>query len=392
MIVSREMEKDMVIGALQFPVVAVLGPRQSGKTTLAQTVFSKHAYVSLESLDTRLDARQDPRSFLKNMPNEHGLIIDEFQHVPELLSYIQTMVDQEKKKGFFILTGSQNFLMNESITQSLAGRVAIYTLLPLSIQELTHNNLCPATVETILYKGCYPAIFAENTDPERLYRDYIQTYVERDVRDLTNIGDLTTFQMFLTLCAARVGQILNLTEIGNECGVSDATVNRWLSILEASYIIFLLRPYYNNFGKRLIKTPKLYFYDTGLVCNLLRIKQDEIATHVYKGHLFESLIISEIYKWYYNNGKRPNVYFWRDKSGHEVDCLVDEGLRLIPVEIKASRTFNARFFENVHFWNEVANKKKENGFVVYGGAINEGVSHSSMLSWQNMNPLFDAIK
>lgn len=308
MLLRRDLKSAIIESAQYFPVVAILGPRQSGKTTLAQMIFERYTYVTLEDLDMRVAAVQDPRTFLIANRREYGVIIDEFQYVPELLSYIQTMVDREKKQGYFILIGSQNFLMNEKITQSLAGRVAIHTLLPLSIHELSENKILPEEMEPMLYKGSYPAIYAKNTPPALLYSNYFQTYIERDVRQLTQVGDLMAFQTFVMLCAARIGQLLNLTSLANECNISDHTAKRWISILQASYIVFLLPPYHNNFGKRLVKSPKIFFYDTGLVCNLLKIKEEELALYPHKGNIFESLIISEILKWHYNNGHIPNIY------------------------------------------------------------------------------------
>lgn len=389
-------EVDILEGAKSFPVVAILGPRQSGKTTLAQSIFKNHVYISLEDFDLREAAQRDPRTFLMANRNEYGVIIDEFQYVPSLLSYIQTTVDREQKQGFFILTGSQNFLMNEAITQSLAGRVSLHTLLPLSVTELEQSKLLPAEIEPMLFKGSYPAIYAKNVEPERLYNGYMQTYIERDVRQLSAIGDLTTFRTFITLCAARVGQILNVTALGNDCGVSDHTVKRWLSILEASYIIFRLYPYHANLGKRLVKAPKLYFYDVGLVCYLLRIKEGELATHAQRGGIFESFVISEIMKSYYNRGKRPDIYYWRDKTGHEVDCILDEGSRLIPIEIKSGRTFNTRFVEGLQFWNElfaercegIAIKRSLGGYVVFAGSVQFGTASPQLVSWQSIDKIF----
>jgi len=390
MIIKRDAIEDIKNGAKHFPIVAILGPRQSGKTTLAQIIFKNHNYVSLEDLDLRSSAVNDPRTFLMSNVNEHGIILDEFQFVPELLSYIKTIVDREQKNGFFILTGSQNFLMNQAITQSLAGRVSIHTLLPLSIDELEKNNLLPQEIETMLYKGCYPAIYSKNIEPDLLYKNYLKTYIERDVRQLTNIGDLVLFQTFITLCAARIGQLLNITSLSNECGVSDNTIKRWLTILEASYVVFRLYPYHTSFGKRLVKTPKLYFYDTGIACNLLKIKEDELALHPNKGNLFESFIISDFLKWHYNHGQTPNIYFWRDKTGHEIDCIIVDGQKLTPIEIKASRTSNPRFFEGINYWKDsVVKKEFKNGFVIYGASAKQPKAHTNILSWQAINKIFN---
>lgn len=392
MILKREITLSVLEGAQFFPVVAILGPRQSGKTTLARELFKQHMYVTLEDLDLRRVAQTDPRTFLIANMNDHGLIIDEFQYAPDLLSYIQTFVDQHQKPGQFILTGSQNFLMNKAITQSLAGRVSIHTLLPLSITELKNNDKLPAQVEEVLYKGCYPAIYAKQMPPELLYKNYLQTYIERDVRELSQVGDLLKFQTFISLCAGRIGQVVNATSLGNDCGISDTTVHRWLSILQASYIILLVRPYHTNFGKRLIKSPKLYFYDPGLACHLLRIKENDLALHPLRGNIFESFILSECFKWSYNYGKIPDIYFWRDKTGHEVDCIIEKGIQLIPIEIKASRTANDRFFEGIDYWNKLADKPLDNGFVIYAGSTHQGRIRTTMISWQDMEPLWKTLR
>jgi predicted AAA+ superfamily ATPase len=380
--IKRALKPVVREGAQQFPVVAILGPRQSGKTTLAKMAFAQHAYVTLEDLDLRTAAKKDPRTFIIANKNKHGLIIDEFQYVPELLSYIKTMVDEDQTPGTFILTGSQNFLMNQAISQSLAGRISIHTLLPLSIAELKEDALLPTEIEPMLYQGCYPATYAKNVTPKNLYRNYLTTYIERDVHQLTHVGDLTTFQTFITLCAARVGQLLNITSLGNECGISDNTAKRWLSILEASYIIFLLRPYHANFGKRLVKTPKLYFYDAGLACFLLKIKQEELGLHPNRGNLFESFIISDLFKAYYNRSELPRLYFWRDKSEHEVDCIIDEGRKIFALEIKAGRTTSPRFFEGLEQWHQLAPKKTTASYVIFAGSSRQTRSTTQLVSWQ----------
>lgn len=392
MILQRDIAQDVLKGARYFPVVALLGPRQSGKTTLAQNLFKHHRYVSLEDPDIRAAVEADPRTFLLTHAYEHGIIIDEFQRVPVLLSYIQTIVDKEQKPGFFILTGSQNFLANQAITQSLAGRISIHTLLPLSIHELQANALLPNQVEQILYNGCYPAHYAKNIPPELLYRNYFQTYIERDVRQLAHVGDLSTFQTFIGLCASRIGQLLNLTALGNECGISNTTAKRWLSILEASYIVFTLQPYpstprlrrtgHTNFGKRLVKTPKIYFYDPGLACFLLNIKLEDLALSPYRGGLFESFILADIFKWQYNYGKFAQVYFWRDKVGHEVDCLVQQGSHLLALEVKASRTISSRFFENLNYWNMLSEQNKKNSYIIFAGPSDQVTGYDRVKSWQ----------
>ncbi len=386
--IRRHLSDNVLMGARYFPVIGILGPRQSGKTTLAKELFKKHTYLSLEDLELRAAAKHDPRTFLIANRNDYGIIIDEFQYVPELLSYIQTMVDQDQRPGYFVLTGSQNFLMNESITQSLAGRISLHTLLPLSIGELNESNHLPAEIEPMLYQGCYPAVYSKNVPPDMLYKNYLQTYIERDVRLLTNIGDLTTFQTFITLCAARVGQLVNFTALSNEANVSDATAKRWLSILETSYIIFRLQPYHENLGKRVAKSAKLYFYDTGLLCWLLQLRQDDLANHPNRGNIFESFIIADILKHYYNKGDRPRVYFWRDKTEREVDCIIEERQKLLPVEIKAGRTFNQRFFDGLEYWKALAHKRSLEGCVVFAGSEQQPRVHPALISWQLIDEVF----
>ena len=389
MYIKRDMEKDLKEGAKYFPVVAILGPRQSGKTTLAKQVFQKHIYVSLEDVDIRETIKNDPRSFLKLNKNKHGIIIDEFQHVPELLSYIQTIVDDEKIQGYFILTGSQNFLMNQAISQTLAGRISIHTLLPLSIDELKKTNLSLDKIEDFLYKGFYPATYDKNIPHTRSYSQYLKTYVERDVRQLSQVGDLNTFQTFLTLCAQRVGQLINFSELSRDCRISDQTVRRWLSILQASYVVYLLQPYSTNIGKRFVKSPKLYFYDTGLVSFLLKIKPDEFLHHPMRGNIFESFVILEIMKHFYNNGQDPTIYFWRDKYNNEVDCIIQYGTKITAIEIKAKRTINSQIFDGLKFWNKL-NPNTQNSYVIYAGNKDEIISiNKNLISWQEIDKIMN---
>ncbi|MFH1832168.1 MAG: ATP-binding protein [bacterium] len=390
MYIKRFLERDIAEGSLYFPAVAILGPRQSGKTTLARHMFDKHAYISLEDTDVRKAALGDPRSFLELYRNEFGLIIDEFQYVPDLLSYIQTIVDSEKKQGYFILTGSQNFLMNQAISQSLVGRVSLHTLLPLSVDELEVEGLLTDEVEYFMHRGFYPATFVSKTPHKRLYAQYVRTYLERDVRQLSNVGDLATFQVFLVLCAERVGQLVNFSELGRECRVSDNTIKRWISILEASYIVFLLRPYEKSFGKRFVKSPKLYFYDTGLICYLLKITKAELFTHQKRGNIFESLIISEIVKHFYNKGEEPTIYFWQDKDKHEVDCIIQYGTRVIAIEMKAGRTANSSFFSGLTYWKDevrTANIDNRENYVVYAGPKNRITGYKDLISWQSVKQI-----
>lgn len=392
MYIKRFLERDITQGMRYFPVVAILGPRQSGKTTLAKKMFEKHAYVTLEDTDVRTAALNDPRSFLTLHHNEHGLIIDEFQRAPELLSYIQGIVDTEQKQGYFILTGSQNFLMSQAMSQqSLAGRVSLHTLLPLSADELAANGIAPEQVEDILYQGLYPAIYAKQTPPARLYQQYVRTYLERDIRELTQVGDLATFQTFLVLCAERVGQLINYTELGKECRISDQTARRWLAILESSYIIFRLQPYEKTLSKQYIKTPKLFFYDPGLVCYLLRLKKTELATHSKRGHIFETFIISEILKHFYNSGHMPTIFFWQDKFKHEIDCIIKYGTRLIALEVKSGRTPTPRYFDNLLYWKEHLGPQEAEPecYVVYADNKERITGYKNLLSWQSIGTIMN---
>lgn len=374
----------------RFPVVALLGPRQSGKTTLAKMTFKNHKYLSFEDPDTRNLAHDDPRAFLSIHENKFGIIIDEFQYVPEILSYIQLEVDEKKRPGYFILTGSQNFLMNQAITQSLAGRVGILTLLPLSVHECEKNKLLPKQdVDSVIFNGGYPRIYAEGLQPIELYPSYIQSYMERDVRLLTNVGDLRSFQRFMQLCAGRVGQLLNLSELASVCGISVSTAQRWISILEASYILFLLQPYFKNFNKRLTKSPKLYFYDTGLACSLLNIQSSELlALHPLRGSIFENFVIADLCKQYFNSGRRPPVYFWRDLNGRlEVDCIIEESAKLFAIEIKSGQTVASDYFSNLKQWNELAQTSANANYVVYGGLLKQSRSAGNLIGWKSMGNL-----
>lgn len=389
---KRDLLKRLHYFATKLPVVAVLGPRQSGKTTLSKIAFPKHKYISFEDIDQRIFAASDPRRFLRENKNEHGLILDEIQHVPDLLSYIQTYVDQEMQNGYFILTGSQNFLVMQAVSQSLAGRVAVLTLLPLSINELKENNLLADISSKAIYYGGYPRIFEQNLLPSEWYPQYILNYIERDVRQIANVVDISAFQRFVKLCAGRIGQLLNVFSLASDCGISPNTAKAWLSILEASYIIFLLQPHFKNFSKRLTKSPKLYFYDTGIACNLLEIKSEEaLSTHYLRGGLFESMVISDLLKNYYNRGERPSLYFWRDSHGHEIDCIIDMGTKLIPIEIKAGETIDLSYFKGLDYWNDLAQVSPENGYVIYGGKENQRRSKGNIVSWVNIQSIIDKL-
>lgn len=370
---------------VKFPVVAILGPRQSGKTTLSQNYFKKHTFLSFEEPSIRNYAMTDPKGFLKEYENKFGIILDEFQYVPEILSYIQLESDAKDRRGYFVITGSQNFLMNQAITQSLAGRVGILTLLPLSLHELEKNKIIKKNELKQILLGSYPRIYAKKIEPQDLYPSYVQTYVERDVRQLINVGDLNVFIKFLSLCAGRTGQLLNLSEIAGISGITAPTAQKWLSILEANYIVFLLQPHFQNFNKRLIKTAKLYFYDTGLACNLLKINNiKELEASPFRGALFETFILSDLKKQFFNRGRTPPLYFWRDANGRiEVDCVIERANQLIPIEIKASHTMSLHFFDALQQWNDISQTNPKDNYVVYAGKDYQTRKLGHMVGWQS---------
>jgi len=382
MAIQRTLAEKVAANAAKFRVIAIVGPRQSGKTTLARQVFPDHTYLSFEDLDTRNQFIADPRGFVEK-DYGNGVIFDEFQHVPELLSYMQGVVDRERRPGYFVLTGSHNFLMQQAITQSLAGRVAIHTLLPLSCGEMEQAGKGAQGLSEAVIRGGYPEVVEHALDPTTFAMNYIDTYVSRDVKQLVNIKDAALFQRFIRMCAARTGQLLNITALADDCGIATKTVEAWLSILEASYVLFRLQPYFKNFNKQLTKAPKLYFYDTSLACFLLRINSVEaLDISPAKGGLVESFIISDMYKHFYNQGAAPSLYFWRDSRGHEVDCLLDRGDTLVPVEIKSSQTFNQRFFEGLVYWCELAGMDPAEGWVVYAGNEEFAMKDGHLISWR----------
>lgn len=385
---------EKLLSYTKFPVIAVLGPRQSGKTTLVKEAFPRYKYLSMDNESTLAFALEDPERFLQTYEHEVGIILDEFQYAPKITSYIKRLVDEKKRPGYFVLTGSQNFLANNLITESLAGRVGILNLLPLSISELKTADLLSERADTLMVQGGYPRLYAEHFSPEELYNSYIRSYLEKDVRQLINVTNLSTFQRFLQLCAGNVGQLLNINALATECGVSFATIRNWLSILEASYIIFFLPPYFNNFKKRLIKSPKLYFFDTGIACTLLRISSpDVLALSPFRGALFENMIIADLYKQYCNRGSIPPLYFWRDHSGaHEIDCILDEGIIQVPIEIKSGQTINPLFFKGLEYWQTLTESPENNGYLIYGGSEPQLRSKGHVLGWQDAGFLVDRVK
>jgi predicted AAA+ superfamily ATPase len=370
--------------ATKMPVVSITGPRQSGKTTLAKMCFPHYSYVSLENPETFEEAQTDPKLFLTRFKS--GLIIDEIQLQPQLFSYIQTISDERNRTGEYILTGSQNFLLSAKISQSLAGRVFITHLLPFSISELKHTDYEQNNYEQYIFKGFYPRLYDKNIEPKFFYPSYIQTYIERDVRQIVNVSNLFLFQKFMRLAAGRIGQILNYSNIANELGVDLKTIKSWFSILETSFIVFFMQPHFQNFSKRLIKTPKLYFYDTGLACNLLGIKNlDEIETHWARGALFENMMIADLMKNYFNRSETPPLYYWRDNTGNEIDCLIDSGSLIKSVEIKSSTTISSNFFKGLNFYKNL--NENSNSYLLYGGNENYTRKEAEIVGWNNTETL-----
>ena len=366
------------------PVISITGPRQSGKTTVAKMSFPGYDYVNLENPDTLEDAKSDPRLFLSR--HTQGLIIDEIQVFSELFSYIQTISDENNRPGEFILTGSQNFLLSSKISQSLAGRVFVTHLLPFSFSEIQSAGYKSDNWLEYIFKGCYPRIYDKDIDPTMFYPSYIQTYAERDIRQIVNVSNLFLFQKFMRLAAGRVGQLINYSSISADLGIDLKTVKSWFSILETSFIVFFLQPHFQNFSKRLLKTPKLYFYDTGLVCSLLGIKKyEDVDLHWAKGSLFENMIIADLMKNYYNRGETPPLYFWRDNTGNEIDCLIDEMSLIKSIEIKSSSTINAGFFKGLNFYSRL----NENGcpYLIYGGNQNTQRKEAQIVAWNNTKQL-----
>ena len=375
---NRNLTEKLRYVATKFPVVTLTGPRQSGKTTLVQNIFPDKKYVTLEDYDNRTFATEDPRGFLNFYRG--GVIIDEAQYVPALFSYIQTHVDKSKIMGEFILTGSQHFLLTERITQSLAGRAAILELLPCTLDELSLSN---ESIYDVLWKGFYPGIHSQEIDPNIFYKSYLNTYVERDLRSLSSLHDLSKFRTFLQLAAGRVGQLVNMTLLGNDCGIDQKTVKAWFALLETSYIAFFLKPHHQNFNKRLSKQPKLYFYDTGLVSYLLSIERPtDIRRHFARGALFENYVAIELLKKRFNEGKESDIYFWRDSHGSEVDFIKDLGSELIPIEVKSSETLDISLFKGLKYWQRLSGVNK--GYLIYGGSEMQERSNFTVLPWYDV--------
>ncbi len=384
-VIVRQIARELAATANEFPVVTIIGPRQAGKTTLARMQFPNHAYANLEAPDIRRLAISDPHAFFSQFPPP--VIIDEIQRVPELLSTIQVLADSSHQRGQYILTGSHQLRLQEAVDQSLAGRTALLRLLPLSISELKATGITH-TRDEFIYQGFMPRLYNEKINPTRLYRNYCQTYIERDIRQMINLRSLTDFENFTRLLAGRVGQILNLSSLSNDVGVSSTTLKEWLSVLEASHTIFRLNPYFENFGKRIIKSPKIYFTDIGLASYLLGIESPALATRdPLIGNLFENMVVIEALKARLNVGKEPELYFYRDNKGNEVDLLFRQNRQLIPIEIKSAMTFNPEFAKSIAQFQKIASSAQK-GHIIYAGNLTPELTHASVLHFTDVDHIF----
>jgi predicted AAA+ superfamily ATPase len=382
-IIRRHIEKAFQDLLPKYPILAVTGPRQSGKTTLLKYLLPDFRYVSLEDTDERAFAVTDPIGFLKKYDSK--VIFDEVQQAPGLFSYLQTIVDKSGEMGQFVLSGSQNFQLLERITQSLAGRVAIFKLLPFDSGELKGEGRLPSEWKSAVIKGFYPAVYDRDLNPSVFYSNYLQTYIDRDVTTLTNVQDLRRFRSFIGLCAGRCGQLLNLSNLANECGISQPTAKSWLSILESSYVVFLLPPYFENFSKRIVKTPKLYFYDTGLASFLLGLRQaEDLDDPALAGSLFENLVIADILKKNHHQYRLQEYWFWRDSAGHEVDLLTRKGGGFEVFEVKSTQTILPKLIEGMEYLTQISKGKVKSRTLVYGGSDSHDRTDFRVRAWHDL--------
>jgi predicted AAA+ superfamily ATPase len=383
MFIPRSLSTRLLDLKEKFRVISLTGPRQSGKTTLLRNLFPEYRYVSLENPDYQDFVLRDPRHFL-NVYDRY-VIFDEAQRVPHLFNYLQGKVDEDNIPGQFILSGSQNYLLMQSITQSLAGRVALFYLYPLTFSELEGIDSMPKELNQALFNGYYPALYEQSLTPADFYPSYVETYLERDVRSLTAVHDLVQFRNFVRLCAGRIGQPLNYQSLASDVGVSPVTIKSWIGILETSHLVFVLPPYFHNFNKRITKSPKLYFYDTGLAAWLLgAYNETDLSTHFARGALFENLIVAEMVKQEYHAGRRPQLYFWKDSNQREIDVLAEQAGKLTIVEIKSGMTINPHFFDNLLAFQKTAGDAVHHSWLIYGGDDNQQRSQATVRSWRRL--------
>lgn len=385
--IPRALTAKLLSLAKLFPAITLTGPRQSGKSTLVRETFPDYRYVSLENEDTRAIALDDPRAFLSRYDNR--VILDEVQRAPSLFSYLQGVIDQRNEPGQYILSGSQNFLLMRRMSQSLAGRVAVLHLLPLSYAEITAAGRIPNTIDDFLFNGCYPRPVTMGIDPADFFPSYVKTYIDRDIRTELGVRKIPEFNTFLTLCATRVGEVLNITSLANDCDISIDTARDWLSILETSFIVFRLHPYHRNYGKRLIKAPKLYFYDTGLAASLLGMdSSDQLLTSQYRGNLYENAIAVEIIKQYQAIGREPKLFYWRDSNQKEIDFIIEKGGRPeYAIEVKSSTTYKPKAFENLEDLAPEMGLDPDHRYVIYGGEETFGTRHGQVIGINGINRL-----
>jgi predicted AAA+ superfamily ATPase len=381
--IKRIITRELVESAKEYPIVTIFGPRQSGKTTLAQMTFPKKAYYSLEDPDIRLQIKADPRGFLNNNPN--GCILDEIQRFPQLLSYIQTIVDKKSKTGMYILTGSHQPQLHEAVSQSLAGRTAILSLLPFSYKEVKRYHRGQNAFE-LIFEGFFPRLHEKQLDVNRFFNSYLQTYVERDIRAILNLKDIDRFEKFLVLLAGRIGSIVNYASLSNDVGVSATTIKSWIGVLKSSFILFELPPFFENIRKRIVKSPKIYFTDTGLASFLLGIKsKEQVERDPLRGALYENMIIIELLKTFYNDGQKPNLFFYRDSHGNEVDCIIRHNRKLIPIEIKSGSTFTKDFLKGIKLFQKVAGEKIYSPTILYNGETTFTINGVNVLNLLKKN-------
>jgi predicted AAA+ superfamily ATPase len=388
-LLHRDIEMTVLSLAAHYPVVTITGPRQSGKTILVKKLFAEKQYINLENPDQREFAKQDPRAFLNRLPE--GAILDEIQRTPDLLSYLQEIVDSRHKNGLYILTGSNQFSLLNNITQSLAGRTALIKLLPFSVHEINKQTKS-FQADDFLYHGFYPGIYHDKRNPTIAYKSYYETYLERDLRQLIHIKDMDLFQRFVRLCAGRIGQLFNASHLSNEVGVSVPTIKSWLSIMQASYIVMLMPPYYDNINKRLTKSPKLYFYDVGLATYLLGIENpQQISRDPLRGVLFENMVLMELLKTRMNRGLDPNLYFYRDSHQNEVDVVFKSGSFLVPIEIKSAQTFHVDFLKGMHYFNKIFPGRVNKGYLIYDGKTEQKLHMFEIVNFRNIRQIVQSL-